>query len=200
MADEKQHSLLRDAALVLVPALLASVTTFEVAKVNLKAVLESKQGEWEVEKANLNSQLQAARQLEEQKAHETMVLEEFKSASQHQDLYIKEVRDHDAKVTSLRQQLLGKYWIPNFSNKCSSPVDIAVRYVALDGETVVEGWWTVEPGSSLAPFVTISSRFYYHGHTSDRKYEWTGASTFDVSLPSSAPYGYYALPTFTCGS
>ena len=67
----------------------------------------------------------------------------------------------------------GQYWVVKFKNSCNEEVDIAVRYQALNGQTVVKGWMVVPPNEEKTPLFTSSRWFEWYAYDS-KGHVWTG--------------------------
>jgi uncharacterized membrane protein len=61
------------------------------------------------------------------------------------------------------------------SNRCSIPVNVAVRTRQSDGQWRTMGWQVVQPGAvKINSLFTQNRIFYLYARTSDQRYRWSG--------------------------
>lgn len=79
-----------------------------------------------------------------------------------------------------------------FTNNCSQPVDLAIRYRSASGAWVTDGWWRFDPGESLylasngQRLTSTNSVWYFYAETADGSGFWGGDHRInfdDSSLP-----------------
>ena len=75
----------------------------------------------------------------------------------------------------------------HFTNNCSRPVQLAIRYMNLDGKWIVDSWWKFKPQQSYIlrddhKLVSYHREWYYYAETlGDKNYYWGGDYKFKIS-------------------
>ena len=127
-------------------------------------------GVFAVHTSNQNAQLDRdkldlQRQLEQQKGQQATA-EEFRKRQDttNRDTSARQ-QTHRRDVKSAAADLNGKYWTVLVKAHCEQSVQMAWTYEALDGLRVVEGWFTVLPGTPTETIKTTSPQTFYYART-----------------------------------
>lgn len=82
-----------------------------------------------------------------------------------------------------------EYFTVKVNNKCSEPVDVAVRYKNLDDKWTTRGWMTFAPGQSERyAFQSRNRIYYYYAESAGRS--WRGSDKSYKIRNEKVPFGF----------
>lgn len=106
-----------------------------------------------------SSRFEQERQIKQSESQAQLLLEQEKLRAEHRDFVVKRIEQHDEENQKLIDQWRGQYFSVVFENPCNQNLTVAVRAVALDGQTYVEGWYAVNPKEHSTILFTKRSWF-----------------------------------------